>query len=364
MVRPIISIVALSLVTALVAGCKNKSAEGNEDTDLARQVYAARANPVEVMALTERDFHKQVISNGRLEAARRAVLAFSGGGVISRVAVENGQRVGQGQLLAALNTEDAALALERAQLAYAKAQLDLTDRLLDFDYMPDVDTASISDATMLIIYVRSGYLDARHALSEARLAHRRSTLTAPFAGKVADVRQRVWENASGEFCTVIDDSAFDVRFTVLETEVGFIAVGRPVKVYSFNDPAGVVEGRITAVNPTVDQHGQIAVTARISGNGKMIDGMNVRVMAEEIVPGQLVVPKSAVVQRDGLEVLFRYADGKSVWTYVHTTASNSTEYVVAPNTDRGADLNVGDVIITSGNLNLGGGTDVVIATKE
>jgi RND family efflux transporter MFP subunit len=292
------------------------------------------------------------------------VLSFPAAGRIASVDVENGQRVGQGQLLAALNTEDAALALERAQLAYARAQLDLTDRLLDFDYMPDVDTASIPDATMRIIYVRSGYLDARHALAEARLTHRRSTLTAPFAGKVADVKQRAWEQAAGEFCTVIDDSSFDVRFSVLETEVGFIAVGRPVKVYSFNDPENVVTGHVTAVNPSVDEHGQIAVTARIAGNGRMIDGMNVRVMAEEIVPRQLVVPKSAVVQRDGLEVLFRYAAGKAVWTYVHTTAANSTEYVVAPNTERGADLNVGDVVIISGNFNLGDGTDVEISGGE
>ncbi len=360
MMRPIFSIAAPVLLLVLAAGCKPRSTGESGDTDLARQVFAAQTNPVEVMTLTERDFHKQVISNGRLEASRRAVLSFGGSGMISRVAVENGQRVRQGQLLASLDTEDAALALERARLTYAKAELDLADRLLDFDYMPDVDTASIPDGTMRIIYVRSGYLDARHALAEARLSHRRSTLVAPFSGKVADIKQRVWEQAAGEFCTVIDDSAFDVRFAVLETEVGFIAVGRPVEVYSFNDPSNVVAGRITAVNPTVDEHGQIGVTARIPGNGKMIDGMNVRVMAEEIVPRQLVVPKSAVVQRDGLEVLFRYVDGKSVWTYVHTTASNSTEYVVAPNTERGADLNVGDVVIISGNLNLGGGTDVEV----
>jgi multidrug efflux pump subunit AcrA (membrane-fusion protein) len=272
--------------------------------------------------------------------------------------------VSQGELLASLDDEDTTLALDRARLAYDKAGLDLIDRLLDFGYTPDVDTASISDETMRMIYVRSGYLDALHALREADLAQRRSTLAAPFAGRVADVKQRAWEQAAGEFCTVVDDSQFDVQFSVLETEIGFIAVGRPVKVHSFNSPNEVVAGSITALNPTVDEYGQIAVTARIAGNGSMIDGMNVRVMVEQVVPGQLVVPKSAVVQRDGLEVLFRYVDGKSVWTYVHTTAANSTEYVVAPNLDRGADLNVGDVVITSGNLNLGGGTDVVIAGNE
>ncbi|MDR1671775.1 MAG: efflux RND transporter periplasmic adaptor subunit [Alistipes sp.] len=360
MIRFYHSIVVTALLAGCVAGCREKTGE-REDADLARQVFAAQTNPVEVMTLAERDFHKQVISNGRLEARRRAVLSFAGGGRIAAVNVEEGARVSRGEVLAALDTEDSALALERARLAHAKAELDLADKLLDFDYGPQTDTASIPDATMRIIYLRSGYLDARHALQTARLNHARSTLRAPFAGKVANVKGKAWEQAAGEFCTVIDDATFSVKFSVLETEVGFVAVGRPVKVYSFNDPENIVTGRITAINPTVDEHGQIQVTAAIPGNGKMIDGMNVRVMAEQVVPRQLVVPKSAVVIRDGLEVLFRVVDGKSVWTYVHTTAANSTEYVVAPNTGRGADLSPGDAVITSGNLNLGGGTPVEIA---
>lgn len=359
MTRPILLTVAAAIMLC-VSGCKPKTAE-REDSNLARRVFAAETNSVEVMTLAERDFHKQTVSNGRLEAARRAVLSFGTAGRIAAVSVVNGDRVSRGRVLASLDTDDATLALERARLAYEKSRLDLTDNILQFNYAPDADTALIPDETMRIIYIRSGYLDARHALDAARLTLERSTLAAPFAGKVADVRGKVYEQAAGEFCTVIDDATFNVRFPVLETEIGFIGVGQPVKVYSFNDPGSVVTGRITAINPTVDTHGQILVTAAIPGNGKMIDGMNVRVMAEQVVPRQLVVPKSAVVIRDGLEVLFRVVDGKSVWTYVHVTASNSTEHVVAPNLDRGADLAPGDVVITSGNLNLGGGTDVEIS---
>jgi len=40
--------------------------------------------------------------------------------------------------------------------------------------------------------------------------------------------------------------------------------------------------------------------------------------------------------------------------------SNTMEHVVEPNKDRGADLNIGDLIITSGNLNLGDDAEVVI----
>ena len=68
-----------------------------------------------------------------------------------------------------------------------------------------------------------------------------------------------------------------------------------------------------------------------------------------------------MVIRDNMEVLFRYVNGRSLWTYVNVVMSNTTQHVVEPNKERGADLNVGDLIITSGNLNLGDDAPVVIA---
>ncbi len=100
--------------------------------------------------------------------------------------------------------------------------------------------------------------------------------------------------------------------------------------------------------------------AEIANNGSFIDGMSVKLLVEKELPGQLVVPKSAVVMRDNLEVLFRYRGGRAQWTYVHTLMDNSGEYVVAANTERGADLSVGDSIIVSGNLNLAHETPVSI----
>ena len=40
--------------------------------------------------------------------------------------------------------------------------------------------------------------------------------------------------------------------------------------------------------------------------------------------------------------------------------SNTTEHVIEANKDRGAEINVGDLVITSGNLNLGDNASVVI----
>ena len=100
--------------------------------------------------------------------------------------------------------------------------------------------------------------------------------------------------------------------------------------------------------------------ANEDGNdGILIDGMNVRVIVERKMPGQLVVPRSAVVVRDNLDVLFTYSDdGVAHWTYVNIIRSNGDSHVVTANADRGAKLNEGDKVIVKGNLNLADGSKV------
>ena len=177
---------------------------------------------------------------------------------------------------------------------------------------------------------------------------------------MADVELKEYERVSGVFCTLLDDSRLSVRFTVLESEYGFLSVGQEVSVSPYADLRKEIKGKITAINPTIDAHGQVQVDATIVNDGSLTDGMNVKVFVRKAVPDQVVVPKSAVVIRDNLEVLFRYENGKARWTYVHTSLANNKEYVVEANKERGAELNVGDIIITSGNLNLADGSEVNI----
>jgi multidrug efflux pump subunit AcrA (membrane-fusion protein) len=189
-------------------------------------------------------------------------------------------------------------------------------------------------------------------------------LIAPFSGKIADIKSKLNERSLSTFCTIIDDAVFNVKFTILETELNFVRIGQEVKVSPFSNPETVIKGRITEITPSVNERGQISIIAQVNNNGTLIDGMNVKIIIENSVPNQMVVPKSAVIIRDNLEVLFRYSKGKSVWTYVNIQMANSEEYVVSPNTSRGAELNVGDIVIVKGNLNLGGDVDVEIANKN
>lgn len=349
------------LVAALVCGCKGKKdKDANDSTEMAHGTYKADKNVVTVEPLERKTFSKELVCNGKLEAQSKVTVQFEAQGKIARINVHDGEKVQKGQVLASLDKEQPRRQLEQARLQYDKAEMTLADRLLDYGYSLS-DTARIPADQKRVIYINSGFLDAQMALDNAQRTYNQCDLKAPFGGKVASVKGRVYEQG-GQLCTLIDDSRYLVRFSILETEYKFVHTGQEVLVSPFVDADVVMKGSIVSINPTVDQNGQIQVTAQVPGADKLMDGMNVRITVRNSIPGQLVVPKSAVVIRDNMEVLFRIdpATGHSLWTYVNVLMSNTTQHVVEPNTDRGADLKVGDKIITSGNLNLGDDAEVVI----
>ena len=353
-------VLVLAVVLTSVCGCKGKKdKESKEDTtEMARGSYTAEKNVVTVVPLERKVFNKQLVCNGKLEAQSKVTVQFEAQGKIAQINVRDGQKVQKGQVMASLDKEQPRRQLEQARLAFDKAEMTLADRLLDYGYTL-ADTAKIPAEQKRVIYINSGFIDAQIALANAERTYRQCDLKAPFSGKVASLKGRVHEQG-GQFCTLIDDSKYLVRFSVLETEYKFVRVGQQVLVSPFVDAEVVMKGTILSINPTVDQNGQIAVTAQVPGSDKLMDGMNVRITVENSVPDQLVVPKSAVVIRDNMEVLFRYKDGQAEWTYVNVLMSNTTQHVVEPNKDRGAEMSVGDLVITSGNLNLGDGAAVVV----
>ncbi len=350
------------LICLFLCACKNKEKRVQEDSNVTRKEYEVEKNPVEVMVLRRQDFNKQLVSNGRLEARRKSVLAFKASGEIASVSVVNGQSVSAGATLAALNADDAEYTLKQARMNMAKAENDFYDRLVGYGYRIDDDTTSIPRRTLDNAYRESGLTAARYALENAEAMCKNCVLRAPFAGKVADIKSKAYERSQGDFCTLIDDHILNVSFGILESELGFVKVGQAIRVSPFAASEKSFVGTVTEINPVVDKNGQIAVRAQVTNDGTLIDGMNVRILVENTVPGQLVVPKSAVVIRDNLEVLFRYTNGKALWTYVNIELDNSDSYVVGPNVSRGADLNVGDTVIISGNLNIGNDANVEIVT--
>lgn len=344
---------------ALLPACKDRK-KASELTDESKLQYTPEVNEVKVVPLKRETFQMQLLANGKLSAAQKSALYFAESGQIVAVNVSNGGSVGQGAVIARLDSREQESKLEAARIEVERTRLEYLSFLAGQGYAV-ADSASVPQDVRDLAAIRSGYAAAKNSLAQARRALDGTVLRAPFGGKVADIKLKRWDRTAAEpFCTLIADRTFDVEFSALESEYPFLQKGQPVRVSLFGDDGSSVKGTIKSINPAVDKNGQILVTAIVPGDSRMLDGMNVKVIVERALPDQLVVPKKAVVIRDNLEVLFRYNNGKSDWVYVNTLKANSESFAIQANSDRGAELHEGDLIIVSGNLNLADGSKVVI----
>ena len=175
---------------------------------------------------------------GEVRARVESRLGFRVGGKIVRRAVEPGQRVRAGQLLAQLDARDYQLAADaaRAQLRAATTQRDLAAADLK-RYQSLRDDGFISGAEM---ERRSAQLKAAQATldqAQAQLAAQGNqtgytNLVADAAGIVTGVEAEVGQviGAGTPVVRIAQDGARDVVFAVPEDRVGAVRVGQPVDV--------------------------------------------------------------------------------------------------------------------------------------
>ena len=341
-----------------LTGCGHNK---NTDTVNDKLQSVPNRNPVKVMVLHPATFQKELISNGKLGALRKSVLKFDISEELTVLNVQNGDRVKKGEVIACLKQDKLQQALQQAEIQMEKSRFDLQNLLIGQGYQLR-DSAAIPPAIFKTAGIQSGYTAAVNELQYARYNLRSTMLRAPFAGLVANIQHNVYEqvSASDEFCTLIDNSAYEVQFPVLETEIKDISPGKKIKVIPFAHDNDIYNGEVTEINPVVDENGLITIKGLIKNTKGLMEGMNVKVKIETAIPNCLIVPKEAVVIRQDQEVLFRYTAGKAFWTYVRTGFENSTSYTVTAHPDKGGTLAPGDTVIISGNLNLAHESEVEI----
>lgn len=312
---------------------------------------------VDTLVLKKRTFQKQIVCNGKLRAVLKSELSFEGAGVITGINGKNGDAVKKGEVLAVLDTEEAGIELDKSRRAMEKANIDLQDKLIGQGYSGD--TAAVPAATLRSMKISSGYSSAVDQLEAAKRRLADCYLIAPFSGRIANLEAKVYDRSAGKLCTLIDDSYFDVEFSILEAEIEEVALKQRVKIIPFINDRKTFYGDVTEINPLIDEHGQVKIRARVRNTDRyLMEGMNVRIILEREVKNSFVVPKDAVVLRDGFQVVFCYREGKAVWTYVDVVMSNIDSHVITGNEKKQTVISENDIVIISNNLNLADGTEV------
>ncbi len=298
-----------------------------------------------------------VIAAGEAAAWLESRLLAQVEGIALQIPVRENQVVRSGQTLMALDTIDLALNVRDAEASLAQARATYRERTLFDDQLEDPEGRAERER---VARAQSGLDQAEVALERAQLQLTRSRVAAPFSGRVANllVSQGHRVQAGDELMTIVDLDPIKVEVQVLEAEVGHLAAGRVAQITfaAFQNEKFI--GRIETINPMIETGSRTArVTVRVPNpEGRILPGMYASVSLEtRRYPDRVLVPKSAVLERDRRTMLFVYEGdergGLAKWNYVTIGLENDSlvEIVDDPDTEM---LEPGQIVLIDGHNTL------------
>jgi RND family efflux transporter MFP subunit len=286
-------------------------------------------------------------ATGYVTARREATVSAQITGTLTKVLIEEGERVEAGQVLATLEdtAQKATLAQAQANLGAARAQLaqfqaQLLQSRRDLDRAEGlaarrlVSTQAVELARTQVETQRSQLETQRRQVDLAGAGVRAAqvqldycTVRAPFAGVVIAKAAQVGEivsplSAGGGFTrtgigTIVDMDSLEIEVDVNESYINRVAANQPIEAVLDAYPDWTIPGHVIAIIPTADRS-KATVKVRVGFDEKdprIVPDMGVRVSFLEegnakagavpaAAPKGVLVPASSIVQRDGRSVVF------------------------------------------------------------
>lgn len=309
----------------------------------------------------------RVTAAGQAEAFRRTTVTAQLEGWVEGVPVRENQQVSRGSLVAVIDSTEYALRMDQARADLLTATADFQQMVLFDD---EIEDEAVREERRRVARSRSG-LDQREVeLRRAELELARTRVTAPFEGRVADIRvvQGQYVTPGTELVTVVDLDPIKVEVQVLESELAFLSEGRNAQVTFAAYPGERFTGRIETINPVVDPEtrtGRVTVLLE-NRDGRVKPGMYAEVSLDaEALPDRVMVPRSAILERgEGRRrtMLFVYdesgAAGLAKWRYVNTGRENDTHVELLREGPEQDFVEPGEVVLVDGHHYLAHDTPV------
>jgi membrane fusion protein (multidrug efflux system) len=277
---------AVILFLAIIGFVKFQQIQG---AIAAGKSFQAPPEAVTTVVAQLKPWQSDVEAVGSVAAVQGVTLSADQPGVVDKISFQSGSRVQTGDALVSLDTrqERAQLAAAQAQRDLAKSNLDRTRKLFDQQVAAQAD---LDQVTAL-------YKQADANVNEIQATIERKTIRAPFSG-VAGIRQVSLGQYLHSGDPVVPLQAMDpvyVNFSVPQQQAPLLRAGQTVTASS--DSAAARTGRITAINPQVDDATRnVQVQATFSNpRGALRPGMYVTV---QVAVGShqpvIAIPASAI----------------------------------------------------------------------
>ena len=322
-------------------------------------------------------------ASGYVVARRKAAVASKGTGTLVFLAVDEGDRVKKGQIIARLDDSDVAASLRRARENLRVAEADLDEAKINFERMQKlVGTRAIAQANYDAADARYKRVlatieAAKFAVQEAEVAVENTRIIAPFDGTVlkknADVGEIVAPLAGAvssraAVVTIADMSSLEVDADVSEANITRVTGGQNCEITLDAYPQQRYPGYVSNIVPTADR---AKATVMVKIRFKQYDQRVLPEMGAKItflvagasadatnVKPVLTVPAAAVATRDGRQVVFQIKEDRAVEIPVTTgrKLGNAIEII--------AGLKEGDKVISKADDQIKSGTKVTLGKKS
>lgn len=304
-------------------------------------------------------------ASGYVTARRAATVSSKVTGKVMEVLVEEGKKVEEGQVLARLDASniEAGLRLAQAQLDASRTFLEETKPNFIFAqrelkrFTDLAATKIVSDSDLRKAEMESRALEARlvRQTSEITIREREveqwkqqlddMIIRAPFAGVVtaknAQPGEMISTMSAGGFtrtgiCTIVDMSSLEIEVDVNESFINRIQPQQPVEATLDAYADWKIPGKVIAIIPTADRQ-KATVKVRVGFDQldeRILPDMAVKVAFRATdngkaapVSGSVVVPKAAIQNRDGRDVVWIVSGARverRAITIAQTTGDEST----------------------------------------
>ncbi len=268
--------------------------------------------PVVVEKVRQGDITGRIVVASTIEAERQVTVHAEATGRILDLAVEEGQAVRRGQILARIEGDAQAAGLLRAQTNLEKARLDY-ERIEALHAQGAATDEELETA-------RITFETARIDLRDRRRDVRTTKVRAPMAGTVTErfVNEGAFVTSGAQIVSIVDFTSLVARVFIPERELDRVRVGQPAQVVGKAATGRRAEGKVLRIAPVVDPAtGTVKVTVAMppeaaGGANGFLPGMYAEVtLTTDRHEGAALLSKAALVHDEDTPYVFVVEGGRA-----------------------------------------------------